>query len=442
MRVVGHPNRVGLVAPGDGDEHRAEDLFTGDPPVVPHVREDGRLDVVPGRERSFRRRRATDHRPRALLVDAFVDVADDLVELLAAHDRAHVARFVERVADLQLRELRRELVEEGVEDARVDEEPRAGGAGLALPGEAHRCDHPIGGALLVGIGEQDLRALSAELQRHRDDAVGRQTEDRFPGLGVPGEGDLPDERMLRERRADLLARAGDDVEHALGEMRGADAGEMKHGEWRVRRRLQHHGVSCDQRWGNFPRGDEDGHVPRHDRRDDAVRLAARVAEHRLAERDRLAFELAAKAAEVAEDVGDRLRLGARLRADGVPRLGRERAREVLDGRVDVVGDAQEQSSAIPGGDRAPGRERRGGGPHRLVDVGRSGPRHMRDDLAARRGRLDIESAAIGALDPLAADEHPLARRRRRAGGHRHLSARRHRHARRGGCPDDRRPQRR
>src|SRR5206468_6337547 len=103
--------------------------------------------------------------------------------------------------------------EEGVEDARVDEEPRAGRAGLALPGEAHRCDHPIGGALLVGIGEQDLWALSAELQRHRDDAVGRQTEDRLPGLGVPGEGDLPDERMRSEEhtselqsRSDLVCR--------------------------------------------------------------------------------------------------------------------------------------------------------------------------------------------------------------------------------------------
>src|SRR2546425_3216203 len=224
VRLVGHAHRVGLVAPRDCDEHRTENLLACDPPLVPHVREDSRLDVVPGGERSLGGRPAADHSPRARLVKAFVNVSPNLFKLLAADDRTHVVAFVERIADLEFRELRGEPVEERVEDARVDEETRAGGAGLALPGEAHRRHYAGRGALLVGVGVQDLRALAAELERDRDDAISSETEDRLPGLGVPGEGDLADQRMRRERRADLFARAGDDVQHALREMGRADAG--------------------------------------------------------------------------------------------------------------------------------------------------------------------------------------------------------------------------
>src|SRR5438046_2947632 len=114
----------------------------------------------------------------------------------------------------------------------------------------------------------------------------------------------------------------------------------------VCRRLQHDGVSGAERGRHLPRRDQDRHVPGDDRRDDAVRLASRIREHLLSERNGLALQLAAEAAEVAEDVSDELRLRTRLRADGVPGLHRERARKGLDRRLDVVRDPEAQAAAV------------------------------------------------------------------------------------------------
>ncbi len=290
----------------------------------------------------------------------------------------------------------------------MEEEPRAGGAGLALTREAHGGDDAVGGAVAVSVGKQDLRTLSAELERDRDDPIGREAKDLLTCLGIPGEGDLSDEGVLRERRSDLTSRPRDDVEDSLRKVRLTDLRELEHREWRVRRRLEHHRVPREERRRDLPCGNEDGDVPRDDRCDDPERLTSRVREHLLAEWDGLALELTAEPAEVAEHVRDGLRLRPRLCADGVPGLPREGAREVLDASLDVVGDARECASAVARCDRAPRRKRRGGGPDSTVDVGGAGARYVRDDPASRRGCLHVERTAVCALDPLAADEHARA----------------------------------
>src|SRR2546428_526784 len=110
-----------------------------------------------------------------------------------------------------------------------------------------------------------------------------------------------------KRSPDLVTGARDNVEDALRQMLLAEAGECERGERRVLRRLQDDGVPGDERRRDLPRADEDRNVPRHDRGDDAERLAPRVREHRLAERDRLALQLASQATEVPEDTGPRAR---------------------------------------------------------------------------------------------------------------------------------------
>ena len=67
-----------------------------------------------------------------------------------------------------------ELGEEVVEDVGVQEQARAGRARLALAREAHRRDDAVDDPVLVGVGIDDGRALAAELERHRHDAVGRR----------------------------------------------------------------------------------------------------------------------------------------------------------------------------------------------------------------------------------------------------------------------------
>ena len=145
--------------------------------------------------------------------------------------------------------------------------------------------------------------------------------------------------MFRERRPDLLTGARHNVEDAFRQMPLAEACERECRERRVRRRLQHDGIPGDQRGGHLPRADQDRDVPRHDRGNDTPRLAARVREHVLAERDRLALELTAKPTEVAEQIGRRPRLGARLSADRVAGLRRKQTREFFDRGLEVIRDA-------------------------------------------------------------------------------------------------------
>src|SRR6185503_3737819 len=295
-------HHVGLVAPWDRDEDRAEDLFPREAPIVPDVGEHRRLYVVTLREWAVAGRWPADDRARVLLARALLDVAHDLFELLPAHDGAHIARFIEGVADLHLRELPGELVHERVEHGLAHEQARARRARLPLPREAHRGDHALGGALVVGIGEEDLRALAAELERHGDDAVGGEPKDRLTGLGGAGDRDLHHERMLGERSPDLFARSGHDVEHALRQMPLADPREREDRERSVRGWLEHHGVAGEQRGRDLPRRNEDGDVPGNNRGYDTERFTSRVREHRFAERDRLALDLTAQSAEVPEKV--------------------------------------------------------------------------------------------------------------------------------------------
>ena len=72
----------------------------------------------------------------------------------------------------------------------------------------------------VGIGEDDLRPLAAELQRHR--AVPLAPPRRRPHAPVAGDpvnDDVLDARVRGQRRARLAPEAGDDVERAFGEAR-------------------------------------------------------------------------------------------------------------------------------------------------------------------------------------------------------------------------------
>src|SRR5262245_916686 len=123
VAVVRHAHRVLLVAPGNDDQDRAEDLFTRDPPLVLHPRNDSGLNVVPLGKRTLSWRHATDDHARLLLLQAVPDVRADAVELLPVDDAAHVRSLVQRVADLERSQAAHQLVQERVEYRLVQEEP-------------------------------------------------------------------------------------------------------------------------------------------------------------------------------------------------------------------------------------------------------------------------------------------------------------------------------
>jgi hypothetical protein len=106
------------------------------------------------------RGQAAEQELGARLLQAFFDVAADLLELLLVNDGADVARLVQGIANSELGGLLRQRRQEPIEDVGVQEQARTGRAGLALPSEAHgrndAVDHPV----LHGVRIDDGGALA------------------------------------------------------------------------------------------------------------------------------------------------------------------------------------------------------------------------------------------------------------------------------------------
>ena len=146
--------------------------------------------------------------------------------------------------------------------------------------------------------------------------------------------------------ADVAARAGDEVEHALrnaGFMQDLDEPHAR--ERRLRRRLDHHGVAGDQRGRELPRRDGDGEVPGRDQRDHAERLADGVHEHaRPLGRNRVAREARAFAAEIFEDADGARHLALRL-GDRLAFLAAEQIGHVVEPRFEQLRGLQQDLAA-------------------------------------------------------------------------------------------------
>ncbi len=124
LRVVGHPDRVGLVVERHHRHHRPEHLLAPDP--------------VLGADAGARRSAGTSSRgpsgaaPRKATSTAVVDVRRRRVALLAGADqRAHLGVVETRGADLDPGDRGLEQLEEPVVDAALHEDPAARAAVLA-----------------------------------------------------------------------------------------------------------------------------------------------------------------------------------------------------------------------------------------------------------------------------------------------------------------------
>src|SRR5207302_7118801 len=136
-RVVRFLHRLLRRAEREDREHGPEDLLLRDPVALGDVREDGRREPVALLREPARR--LVDL--RALLLPGGDELGDP-VELLLRVDRADVGVLVERVADAECLEAALQLLDDGLVDRLLHEQPRAGAAHVALV-EVDPVDDPL-----------------------------------------------------------------------------------------------------------------------------------------------------------------------------------------------------------------------------------------------------------------------------------------------------------
>ena len=195
MRVVGDPDRLVLVGEGLDGQHRAEGLVLGDRHGARTAVEDGRQVVEAVGQRGVVGARATAAEHGAL-GEAPRDVRLDLVAVRGAGQRAGLGLVVERAAEPDRGRPLDQPVDELVVDLVLDDEPGARRADLAGVQEDGG-EGEVEGDVEVGVGEDQVGVLAAELERdllHR----GRGARHDPPaGLEAAGEGDQVDPRVGR-----------------------------------------------------------------------------------------------------------------------------------------------------------------------------------------------------------------------------------------------------
>jgi hypothetical protein len=262
--------------------------------------------------------------------------------------------------------------------------------------QEHRGEREVEGDVEVGVGEDDVGVLAAELEGYLLHRAGRRSHQPPTGLQAPGERDQVDARVGRERRAGGRAGAEDEVPDARGQARLL---EQPHEVDRAVRGelagLEDEGVAGGQARRDLPGDLQQRVVPRGDQRADSHRLVHDAADDvRVPGVDHPAGVLGGHPAVVAEDrdhVGDVV-LALHQALAGVEGL---HPGDVVGVALQQVGHRQQQvpalarrrvrprpgqEGAVRGGDRGLGVLRPG-----LVDLGDRHAVGRAPDLAARSG---------------------------------------------------------
>ena len=112
----------------------------------------------------------------------------------------------------------RQLLDEAVVDAVLDDQPAAGRTDLAAVQERGG-QRVVDRGLEVGVGEHDVRALAAELERDALHVDGSRGHDRLSAGEASGERHEVDVGTLGERLPDAVARPEHEVDDALRDAR-------------------------------------------------------------------------------------------------------------------------------------------------------------------------------------------------------------------------------
>ena len=177
------------------------------------VGEHRRPEVEAVLELRFGRAVAARDKPRPLGHPQF-DVALDPIAMVGRDQGAGFGCLVRPVAEPDAIRAPRQLIDEPVVDAVLDDQPAAGRTDLAAVQERGG-QRVVDGGLEVGVGEHDVRTLAAELERDPLHVDGSRGHDRLAAGEATGERHEVDVGTLGERLPDAVARPEHEVHDAL-----------------------------------------------------------------------------------------------------------------------------------------------------------------------------------------------------------------------------------
>ena len=297
--------------------------------------------------------------------------------------RTGLSVVIERSAEADLLGTLDEAVDEFLGDGLLDDESGTSRAHLTGVDESG-VERIVQGRLEVGIGEDDVGVLAAELEGDLLDRVRGVAGQQTTGDESAGERDHVDVLVSRQRGTSIGARTEDEV---------ADSGrqtellEDLHGEDRSVRGqlggLEDEGVAGGDGRGDLPRSLQQRVVPRGDERTDADGLMHDLRSHGVgAGVDDATGIVCGELAEVVEAVRDVVHVDLRFdeALTGVQGLG---LREFVLALTQHSGELQQQVAAFAGGNRRPdaGVEGAAGGLDRQLGVRGAGFVHLGDKAA-------------------------------------------------------------
>ena len=325
--------------------------------------------------------------------------------MLGGDERTGLGPFVEAVAEADRVGPSGDLVDDPIVDGLLDEEPAAGGADLARV-EERAGDDVVDRGVEVGVGEDDVGALAAELEGdllHVDRGAAEQGP---PGLDAAGQRDQVDVRAVRQRLADPAAGPENEVDDAF---RNAgflqEMGQADRRQWCHVGRLHDDGVAGRERRGDLPAHLEEWIVPRPDEPAHADRLVNDPApDVRVAGVDCPLGLLAGEPGVVAEDAGHVAHIPATL-THRLARVQRLLAGDRLEVAIEEAGDPLQEFAALARRRRRPCPYVEGppGGPDRGLHLLVRRDVDLRDDCGVRRID-DLAAFPGGAGNPGAVDE--------------------------------------
>ena len=175
------------------------------------VEDGGQVVEAVGQRRVVGRRAATAE--HGALGQAGRDVRRHLLAMCGADQGSGLGLLVERTAEADVDRPLDEGVHEPVVERLLDQQARAGGADLAGVQE-DRGERVVEGHVDVGVGEDDVGVLAAELEGHPLHGGGGRGHHRAAGLHAPGERDQVDPWVGGQRRTRLGSRAEHEVADA------------------------------------------------------------------------------------------------------------------------------------------------------------------------------------------------------------------------------------